>query len=73
MEGATVLAACTKTVVFDAGLSALRVSENRIWRKFIFLHKVGRIRGARSRPQAPRAHPRGCFATGADEIDTPGT
>jgi hypothetical protein len=30
MEGATVLATCTKTVVFDAGLSALRVSENRI-------------------------------------------
>jgi hypothetical protein len=28
MEGATVLAVCTKTVVFDAGLSALRVSEN---------------------------------------------
>jgi hypothetical protein len=32
MEGATVLAACTKTVVFDAGLSALRESENRISR-----------------------------------------
>ena len=73
MEGATVLAACTKTVVFDAGLSALRVSENRIWRKFIFLHKTGRLGGARLLAQAPDSHPRGCFVIGADEIDTPGT